>query len=140
MTTTAPRTADPVLRSHAAWSRANLLGLGLALLLGLADMGGAFIPANPDDGTDGPPVGVLVLGFAIGLVTVGLAARAWLTGSRGNVRAVAGLRILSVVSGLPAFFVDIAAWIKVVSAVQVLVTLACLVLLLRPARRGPVLD
>lgn len=123
-------------------SRNNRIGLGLAALLGLADIGLILLPApEQGDGPEGPPVGILVLAAVLGLVTLVAVAKAWRTGSRRAVRLTAGLRVLSVITALPAFFVDVDASVKVLVAVLVLVTTASVVLMLSPAsRRGPVLD
>ena len=103
-------------------------GLVIAALLGVGDVVSAFFPTP--DGQVGPPLPVVLLGGV-----------AWRTGGRGALRIVAGLRVLSAITALPGFFVDIPAWLKLLTAVFVVLTVVCGVLVLTPARRGaPVTD
>ena len=108
-------------------------GLVLAALLGLADVISAFFPTP--DGEVGPPLPIVVLGGLLGVATLAAVAAAWRTGQRGMLRIVAATRVLSAISALPAFFVDIPAALKLVVAVAVVLTVACVVLVLTPARR-----
>jgi hypothetical protein len=120
-------------------STRNKTGLVLAVLLALSDL--ASLGGPTPDGEDGPPIGVLVVGALLGVATLVAVWRAWRTGSRTALRAVAGTRILSAVLALPAFFVDIPAWLQISAAVGVAVSVLCVVLVLAPAqRRVPVLD
>ena len=109
-------------------------GLVLAAVLGVADVVSAFFPTP--DGEVGPPLSIVLLGGLLGLVTLAAAAVAWRTGRRGALRVVAGTRVLSAVAALPAFFVDVPAWLKLVVAVGVVLTVVCVVLVLSPARRA----
>ena len=108
-------------------------GLVLAALLGVADVVSAFFPTP--DGEVGPPLPIVLLGGLLGLATLAAAAVAWRTARRGALRIVAGTRVLSAITALPAFFVDVPAWVKVVVAVGVVLTVVCVVLVLAPARR-----
>ena len=108
-------------------------GLVLAALLGLADVVSAFFPTP--EGEVGPPLPIVVLGGLLGLATLAAVAAAWRTGQRGMLRIVAATRVLSAISALPAFFVDIPAALKLVVAVAVVLTVVCVVLVLTPARR-----
>lgn len=97
----------------------------------------AFFPTP--DGELGPPLSIALLGGLLGIVTLAAVAVAWRTGRRGALRIVAGTRVLSAITALPAFFVDIPAWLAV--AVAVVLTVVCVVLVLAPARRAaPVPD
>ena len=109
-------------------------GLVLAAVLGLADVVSAFFPTP--DGEIGPPLPIVVLGGVLGLATLAAVAVAWRTGRRGALRIVAGTRVLSAISALPAFFVDVPAGLKLVVAVAVVLTVVCVVLVLAPARRS----
>lgn len=121
-------------------SKLNKAGLVLALLLGLNDMTGPFQPPTPPDQV-GPPYQILLLDAALGLVTVVGAVLAWRTARRGAVRLVAGVRIISMVTALPAFFVDVPAWLKVIVGAYVLLTVAAVAMMLTPSRRPtPVTD
>jgi len=111
----------------------NRAGLVLAALLGLVDVGSAFFPTP--DGEIGPPMSILVLDAVLGVVTLVAAAVAWRTGRRGALRVVAGTRVLSVITALPAFFVDVPPVVKLLVAVFVVLTVVCVVLVLAPARR-----
>ena len=108
-------------------------GLVLAALLGLADVISAFFPTP--EGEVGPPLPIVVLGGLLGVATLAAVAGAWRTGQRGMLRIVAATRVLSAISALPAFFVDIPAALKLVVAVGVVLTVVCVVLVLTPARR-----
>jgi hypothetical protein len=108
-------------------------GLVIAALLGVADVVSAFFPTP--DGQVGPPLPIVVLGGVIGLATLAAVVVAWRTGRRGALRIVAGTRVLSAITALPGFFVDIPAWLKLLTAVFVVLTVVCVVLVLAPARR-----
>ncbi len=127
-------------RTARTFSTANRVGLGLGAVLGLLDVAAPLIFPTGSPGEDGPPVGITVLGVVLGLVTLAAVYRAWTTGSRPMVRLIAGTRLLSMISGLPAFFVDVDAWIKVVVAVFAVLTLLCVGLMLRPSGRVSVTD
>ena len=109
-------------------------GLVIAALLGVADVVSAFFPTPA--GQVGPPVPIVILGGLIGLATLAAVVVAWRTGRRGALRIVAGTRVLSAITALPGFFVDIPAWLKLLTAVFVVLTVVCVVLVLAPARRS----
>ncbi len=126
---------------HPPLTSTNRTGLMIAGGLGVLDVVSVFIFPTGSDTEPGPPVGIVVLGVLLGLLTVGLALRALRTGSRPLIRAVAGTRILSVITALPAFFVDVDAWIKASVAVVVLLTVTAVVLMFRPSgERARVVD
>jgi hypothetical protein len=120
-------------------SKLNKTGLVLAFLLGLADLTSPFQP-TPDDQV-GPPYPIMVLGGLLGLITVVGVVIAWRTARRGVVRVVAGARIISVITSLPAFFVDVPAGLKAIVGLFTIVTVAAVAMMLAPARRPvPVTD
>ena len=126
-------------QAPAALSKVNKAGLVLAFLIGIADLVGPFQPTP--DGEVGPPYAILLLGGALGLITVGAVVVAWRTARRGAVRVAAGARIISVITALPAFFVDVPAGLKVVVGIFVLLTVAAVAMMLTPTRRPtPVTD
>ena len=92
-------------------------GLAIAALLALVDVVSAFFPTP--DGEDGPPLGVLVLGGILGVLTLALVRPAW-RGNRTAARVAVGARILSALSAVPAFFVDVPAGILVAVAAGML--------------------
>jgi hypothetical protein len=104
-------------------------GLALSAFLGLLNIPFLFAPAP--DGDEGPPVIVLVVSGILGLVSVICAVVAWRSGNRLAVRINAAALIINALTSLPAFFVDVAAWVKVAAAVSVLLTVVALVLTLR---------
>jgi hypothetical protein len=108
-------------------------GLAIAALLGVADVVSAFFPTP--DGEVGPPLAIVLLGGVLGVATLAAVVVGWRTGRRGALRIVAGTRVLSAITALPAFFVDIPAWLKLVVAVAVVLTVVCVLLVLSPARR-----
>jgi hypothetical protein len=117
----------------------NKIGLVLAALLALGDVASIAIPTPA--GEEGPPLVVLVISLLVGLVTLAAIVPAWRTGSRTALRVVAGTRIVSAILGLPAFFVDVPAGIKIGTAAAFALTVVCVVLVLAPAnRRVPVTD
>jgi hypothetical protein len=118
-------------RVGSALSRRNKVGLVLAGVLGLIDLTNLFtIPAESTD-TPGPPVGVLVAGCVLGVITIVAVVHAWRTADRTGSRVAAGSRILSAVTALPALFVTgVPAWTVVVVAVYVVVTVVVIALIL----------
>jgi hypothetical protein len=114
-------------------SRAQRVGLALAALLSLVSIPSVLLP-TPED-AEGPPMSVLVLSTLLGVIGLVAAVVALRSASRTAIRIVAGSLIISMLSGLPAFFVDVAAWMKLLSAITTLLTLTIVVLILRPVRR-----
>ncbi|MFD7878214.1 hypothetical protein ACFV5G_29645 [Streptomyces sp. NPDC059766] len=86
-------------------TRKNKVGLGLAAFLGLADTSNFFMIPQGDSDTPGPPVAVLIADGVLGVITVAAVVYAWRLTSRTASRVVAGARILSVITALPALFV-----------------------------------
>jgi hypothetical protein len=115
-------------------SKLNKAGLVIAFLLGLVDLTSPFQP-TPDDGQAGPPYAILLLDGVLGLITVIAVVIAWRTAKRGAVRIVAGARIISMVTALPAFFVDVPAALQAVVGFFVVLTVACTAMMLTPSRQ-----
>ena len=86
------------------------------------------------DGEEGPPMAILVLSSVLGVIGLVAVVAAW-RGSRLGLRVAAGALIVSALTGLPAFFVDVPAGIKLLTGVSVLVTIGTIVLMFSPARR-----
>jgi hypothetical protein len=116
------------------FSRLNKAGLVLAFLLGLADLTSPFQP-TPDGAEAGPPYAILLLDAVLGLITVIAVVVAWRTGRRGAVRIAAGARVISMITALPAFFVDVPAALQAVVGLFVVLTLACVAMMLVPSRQ-----
>jgi len=104
-------------------------GLAISAFLGVTNL--PFLFAPTPDGDEGPPTVVLVVSGILGLVCVVCAIVAWRSGNRLAVRINAAALILNALFSMPAFFVDIAAWVKLAAAVAVLLTVVALVLTLR---------
>ena len=120
-------------------STKNKVGLAIAGLMGLADIPSALMPTP--DGEVGPPFGILILGSICGVITVVAVVVAWTKANRGAIRVAAGARIVSILTALPAFFVDVPWFIKLLVSVAVVLTVISLVLMLSPSRQTtPVTD
>jgi hypothetical protein len=121
------------MNSSTPISLKNKIGLVLAGLLGLADVLSILAPAS-DDG-NGPPFIVLALDCVLGVLTLAAVVYTWRTGNRVGARVLAGTRILSALTSLPAFFVSgVPAGVVVLAAVGVVLTVVAVGLVLtRPA-------
>jgi hypothetical protein len=122
----------------AALSRKNKIGLGLAIFLGLGDVVGPWTTPSPKPGEQGPPMAVLIAAAVLGLVTIAAAIYAWRTGNRAGSRVVAGTRILSALTSVPAFFAGgVPAGLIVLAAAGIVFTLVVVGLVLaRPRTDG----
>jgi hypothetical protein len=114
------------------FSKLNKAGFVIALLLGLSDLASPLQPTP--DGQVGPPLIILIIDAVLGLITIVAVVYAWRTGSRGAVRIAAGARIVSMITALPAFFVGVPAGIMLVVGLLVVVTIACVAMMLLPSR------
>ncbi|MFV0318306.1 MAG: hypothetical protein ACK5O2_15265 [Microthrixaceae bacterium] len=111
-------------------------GLVISAALGAANI--AFLFPWVDWGADEPPMGLLMVNCAIGLVSVACAVVAWNTGARKPLRINATALILNAVMVLPGLFIsETPPFIRVSSAVGVLGTVAAVVLTLRRGERTP---
>ena len=110
------------------------VGLVLAAVLALADVVSVFFPTP--DGAVGPPFEILLLAGALGVATLVAVALAWRTGRRAALWVVAGTRVLSALTALPAFFVEVPVWLKLLVALVLVLTAVSVVLVLAPARRS----
>ena len=120
-------------------STKNKIGLAIAGFMGLVDMGSVLTPTP--EGEVGPPFAILVLGSILGVITVIAVVVGWAKANRGAIRVAAGARIVSVLTALPAFFVDVPWFIKLLVTVAVVLTVISVVLMLSPARQtSPVTD
>jgi len=120
-------------------SKRQKVGLVLAGIYSAANIPSVLFPTP--DGSEGPPIGILVIGSVLGVVGLVAVIVAWRTGNRAALRAAAGAIIVVTLTALPAFFVDVPAGIKLLVGVSVLFTIAAVVLMFSPGRRStPVLD
>ena len=114
----------------------NKVGMTLAFLLGLIGLP-MFLRGGPDPGEVGPPMAVLITESICGLVTVVAVAFGWRRRSARAIRLAAGAQIVSVLTAVPAFFLDRPALNKLLLAIVLGVTLTAVVLMLTPSRRQP---
>jgi hypothetical protein len=113
-------------------------GLVLAALISAANIPSVFSPTP--DGKEGPPYAVLLVGAILGVVGLVTAVLAW-RGSGTALRVCAGSLIVNLLLTLPAFFVDVPAWIKAASAFFTLLSVAAVVLMFSTSHRPvPVTD
>lgn len=115
-----------------ATSARQRVGLGIAGGLAVANLVIVLWPTP--EGEVGPPLFVLVLGAALGLVALVSAAAAWRSGHPLALRLTAGATILPTLLAVPAFFVPVPAGIKALVGLAVLVTLAAVVLMFSSPR------
>lgn len=116
-------------------SRAEITGLVICALLGLLDLIGlAGLGMDP-----GPPVGIVLGGAALGLITLAAAVAAWRGGSRGGLLTVIASRAVSALLSVPVFFADEAPdWAQITTAIAIVATVIGIGLL-AAARRQPAL-
>ncbi|GAA3233055.1 hypothetical protein ACFO1B_22880 [Dactylosporangium siamense] len=110
----------------------NKIGLTLAALLAIGDVVTPFTPPlAADEATNGPPFAVIVAGAVLGVITLVCAVHMWRTGNRISARLIAGTRILSALSAMPAFIVSgIPPIVVALVAAGVLLTVLSVVLVL----------
>lgn len=101
------------------------------MIFGLLSVGDIATPALTDGDT--PPYAVAALAAVLGVVSLGLVVRAFRDPDR-PLRLLIGLRILSAVTALPAFFVTDVP-VGAVAAAAVVVVLTAAGVLLTVARR-----
>jgi O-antigen/teichoic acid export membrane protein len=119
--------------ANVSLSARNKVGLALAFVLGLIGLP-MFLRGAPDPGQIGPPMAILVTESVCGLITVVAVAVGWRRGSARAIRLAAGTQIVSVLTALPALFVDRPALNKLLLAIVLGVTLTAVVLMLTPSR------
>ncbi len=104
------------------------VGLAVLGLLSLADVVEPLV-------TDGktPPMGIALVDSALGVVSL-IALVLAVRGSRRGLLTVVGLRLLSALTTVPAFFVSaVPTPVVAISAALVALTIAAVVAVLRPA-------
>jgi hypothetical protein len=110
--------------------RSPLTGTTTAIfaVLGLIDIAliGAIGTADP------PPLAVSLGVAALGLTTL-VALVPASRGSRGALRTIVVVRVISALLAVPAFFLDAPAWVMVVEGFVIVATITALILLRRDA-------
>lgn len=118
-------------------STKNKVGLVICAILGLGDLTNLLVlPGNFSSGSNGPPTAVLIADVVLGVITLVAVWFAWRNGNRAAARMVAGSRILSAITALPAFFVGgVAAGLVLLAATGIVLTVVGVWLTLAPARQ-----
>lgn len=104
-------------------------GLALSIVIGLSQV--LFLHPDIDWGEDDPGVGLILVGVAIGMVSVVCGALAWKSGSRRLIRIDVAALIVLGLSIVPGLFVDTTAFIRLATAVTIGAIVVAVVLLLR---------
>lgn len=104
-------------------------GLALSALIGLGNL--PFLAPGIDWGESEPSLGILLAAAAIGMVSVVCAVIAWNSGNRLALRINAGALIFNAVGVVPGLFLDTTAFIRLVSAVIIIATLAAVIMTMR---------
>ena len=123
----------------AAWSRGNRIGLGMTIVMGLANvvMGLINLPALlHTSGTvaDGPPSGVLVTDLVLGAVMIAAAGVAWFKVSRNGATIASVANILQGLTVIPAFLTPAPAGWRVLAGVIIAWTTVSVALTLSRSR------
>ena len=119
--------------THAPVTTKQKVGLVLCILYSLANIPSALFPTP--DGEEGPPLAILVVGSALGVIGLVAAVLAW-RGNRVALRVGAGAIIVITLTGLPAFFVDVPMAIKALVGFSVVLTVVTVVLMFSGDRRS----
>lgn len=110
-------------------------GLVISAVLGLSNI--PFLFPWVDWGADAPPFGLLLVNAAIGMVSVVCVVLAWNTGNRKAIRINAAALILNALMVLPGLFAEAPPFIRTVSGIMVVATVAAVVLTMRRGDRRP---
>jgi hypothetical protein len=108
-------------------AKMGLVALGAAGVLGLFQL---LVLGSPD-----APVGVVLTTSGLGLVTLVGVAAAW-RGSRAGLLVAVVARVVDSALGIPAFFLDAPAWVVVLIAAMLVLTVVGVVLVAPDLRRG----
>ena len=128
MTTTTGSTTGSTTTS---FGLKNKIGLVLCGLLGVADTSSIALIGQLSPGEPGPPAAVLVFAAVMGVVTVAAAIYTWRTRGRLGARIVAGSRVRSALTALPAFCVaDVSPGLVAGAGAGIIITLVGIWLLL----------
>jgi hypothetical protein len=103
---------------------ASTAGLVICALLGLLELVGVA-GINSEDA---PPAAVVLIGGALGVITLVGVFLAW-QGKRVGVITAVGSRLISAALAIPVFFTEAPNWARVVVAIALACTVAAVVLL-----------
>ncbi|MDQ2708180.1 MAG: hypothetical protein M3Z25_11320 [Actinomycetota bacterium] len=117
-------------------AKTPLVGLVLLGLLSVFDVLSPVVFPMPGPGQDGPPPWIIWLGVVLGLVSLALIALLVRGGGRSVAAGLVACRVLSALTGVPAFFVNgVPGWVVSTVAVFTALTLIGCVLI-APTLRG----
>jgi FtsH-binding integral membrane protein len=125
--------ATSTTRPSRTWTPKNKVGLGLALLYAVVNIPTVLVPV--DDG-DGPPFAIGLICTVLAVVATVAGVVAWRSGSGPAARLTAASLVVITLTSLPAFFVDVPAAVKVISAAGVVLVVLIVTLMFAPAARG----
>jgi hypothetical protein len=108
-------------------AKMGLVALGAA---GVLDLFQLLVLGSPD-----APVGVVLTTSGLGVVTLLGVAAAW-RGNRAGLLVAVAARVLDSALGIPAFFLDAPAWVVVLIAAMLVLTIVGVVLVAPDLRRG----
>jgi hypothetical protein len=108
-------------------AKMGLVALGAA---GVLDLFQLLVLGSPD-----APVGVVLTTSGLGVVTLLGVAAAW-RGNRAGLLVAVVARVLDSALGIPAFFLDAPAWVVVLIAAMLVLTVVGVVLVAPDLRRG----
>jgi hypothetical protein len=113
------------------------VGLVICGLYSLTNIPSVLVPTP--DGEEGPPFAILAVDSVLGLIGLVMVVMAW-RGNRVALRVAAGSMILSTLTGLPAFFVDVPMAVKALVGFSVVITVAAVVLMFSGRRSYTIND
>jgi hypothetical protein len=132
---TAVHTPTTTADARPRWSTKNKVGLALTGVYALGNLPSVFEAAP--DGEVGPPLSIMVVCSIFSLVGLVAVVVAWRSGSRVAARLAAASIVVITLTSLPAFFVDVPAFVKALVAVSVIWTVGAVVLTLSPSPTTP---
>jgi hypothetical protein len=125
--------------THTGLATKQKVGLVLCFINSLLSVP-SYFEGTPDSAQDGPPEAVMILASVLGVVGVVATVLAW-RGSGVALRVAAGAIIINTLTSLPAFFVDVPLWLKILVAGGVVLCVVTVVLMFSgPRRPAPVVD
>ncbi|MCF6378618.1 hypothetical protein L2K70_13480 [Nocardioides KLBMP 9356] len=135
MTAATNTATTPEAVTRTVWSTKNKVGFVLAIVNAIVNLPSVFFPTDTG-GNDGPPFAIMLVCTILSAVALPATIVAWRNGSRPANRLAAASLIVVTLTSLPAFFVDVPAGLKLAVAGGVVWTIAMVVLMFAPPKRG----